>query len=113
MFLNNKKLPLIPPLLHTNRFISDFQHKAELSNDIFSNQCLLINNNSKLPTNLSQVTDRRLSPVTFSSGDIAKIIQNLNSNKVHGHVNISVRMWKICGQTSNQKFFRAGEVLLN
>ena len=52
IFLNNTKLPLIPPLFHTNRFISDFKHKAELFNDIFSNQCSLINNNSKLPTNL-------------------------------------------------------------
>ena len=65
----------------------------------FSNQCSLINNNSKLPTNLIHGTDRRLSWVTFSAGDIAKIIQNLNSNKAHRYDNISIRMLKICGDT--------------
>ena len=30
MFLNNKKIPLIPPLYYYNRFITDFKDKAEL-----------------------------------------------------------------------------------
>ena len=29
-FLNNKKIPLIPPLFHENRFITDFKEKVEL-----------------------------------------------------------------------------------
>ena len=37
--------------------------------------------------------------LTFSAGDIAKIIQNLNSNKAHGHDNISIWMLKICDDT--------------
>ena len=74
IFLNKKKIPLIPPLFHSNRFISDFEKKAKLFNDFFSNQSSLINNNSKLPTNLILVTGRRLFLVTFSAGDIAKII---------------------------------------
>ena len=65
----------------------------------FSSQCSPINNNGKLPTNLNHVTDRRLSPVTFSAGDMAKIIQNFNSNKAQKHGNISIRMLKICGDT--------------
>ena len=99
IFLNIKKIPLMPPLFHSNCFISDFKQKAELFNNFFSNQCSLINNNSKLPTNLIHITDWCLSSVTFSAGDIAKIIQNLNSNKAHGHDNISIRMLKICGDT--------------
>ena len=86
MFLNSKKIPLIPPLFHSNRFISDFKHKAELFNDFFSNQYSLIKNTN-------HVTDRRLSSVTFSAGDIAKIIQNFNSGKAYGHDNISIRMF--------------------
>ena len=35
IFLNNKKIPLIPLLFHNNRFISDFKHKTELCNDFF------------------------------------------------------------------------------
>ena len=35
-FLNNKKIPLIPPLFHENRFITDFKEKAELINSFFA-----------------------------------------------------------------------------
>ena len=65
IFLNNKKIPLIQPLYYSNHFTSDFKHKAELFNDFFSSSCLVINNNSKLPTNPNHVTDRRVSSVTF------------------------------------------------
>ena len=100
IILNNKKISMIPPLFHSNRFISDFKQKGKLFNDFFfSNQCLLINNYSKLPTSLIQVTDRHLSLITFSAGGITKIIQNLNSNKAYGHDNVSIRMLKICVDT--------------
>ena len=87
MFLNNKKIPLIPPLFNSNRiplipplfnsnrFISNFKQKSELFNDFIS--CSPINNISKLPTNLNHVTNRHLSLVTFSADDVTKIIQNL------------------------------------
>ena len=45
------------------------------------------------------MTDNRLSSVNFSQDDIAKIIQNLDPNKAHGHDNISIRMLKICGSS--------------
>ena len=57
------------------RFISDFKHKAEIFNHFFSNQCSLLNNNRKLPTNLSHITDRCISSVTFSASDIGKVIK--------------------------------------
>ena len=43
------------------------------------------------------MTNNCLSFVTFSQDDIAKIIQNLDSGKGHGHENISIRMLKVCG----------------
>lgn len=66
--------------------------------------CSLANNNSKLSANLSHITDKRLSSVTFSASDITKIFQNLSSNIAHGHDNISIKMWmlKICGDTVNK-----------
>ena len=64
---------------------------------MFSKQCSLINNASTLPTHIHYLTTNRLYSVTFSQDDIAKIIQNLVSGKVHGHNNISIRMLKICG----------------
>ena len=121
IFLNNEKIPLIPPLFHMYRtaqkmkfsitdffskydyirrklrvwsdfeeivnrklfffffeqcrFISDFKHKAEIFNHFFSNQCSLLNNNRKLSANLNHITDRCISSVTFSAGDIGKVIK--------------------------------------
>ena len=46
---------------------------------------------------MQYLTNNRLSSVTFSQDDIAKIIQNLDSGKAHGHDNTSIRMLKICG----------------
>ena len=99
IFLNNKKIPLIPPLFHENRFITDFKEKAELFNSLFSNQCSLLKNCSKLPTNLRYVTDKRLRTINFTADNADKIIENFNPNKAHGHSNISIRMLKICGDT--------------
>ena len=79
-FLNNKKIPLIPPLFHENKFVTDFKEKAE-------------------PSHLHYFTDNRLSSVSFSQDDIAKIIQNLDPNKAHCQNNISIRMLKICGSS--------------
>ena len=96
-FLNNKKIPLIPPLLYENCFITNFKEKAQLFDSFFADRCSLVSNASNLPFNFTLYTDNRLSTVTFSQDDIGKIIQNLNPNKSHGHDNISIRMLKICG----------------
>ena len=98
-FLNNKKIPLIPPLFHENRFITDFKEKAEPFNSFFAKQCSLIRNDSELPTSLTFNTDNRLSTVSFSHKDVDKSIQNSNPNKAQDHDNISIRMLKICGST--------------
>ena len=78
---------------------TDFKEKAELFNSLFSNQCSLLKNCSKLPTNLRYVTDKRLRTINFTTNNIEKIIVSLNPNKAHGHDNISIRMLKICGNT--------------
>ena len=41
-FLNNKKIPCIPPLFHQNRYITKYKDKTELFNNFFANQCSLI-----------------------------------------------------------------------
>ena len=96
-FLNNKKIPLIPPLFHENKFVTNFLEKAKLFNSFFSKQCSLINNGSTLPTHMKYLTNNRLSSISFSQEDIAKKIQNLDSGKAHGHDSISIRMLKLCG----------------
>ena len=59
-FFNNKKIPLIPPLLHGNEYVTDFKKKAELFNSFFAKQCSLISNSSELPLNLHYTTEKRL-----------------------------------------------------
>ena len=98
-FLNNKKIPLIPPLYHQGDFITNFKVKAELFNSFFASQCSLIKNDSKLPSYLNYRTDNRLSAVNFSIDDIAKILQNLDPNKAHSHDKISIRMLQLRGNS--------------
>ena len=98
-FLNNKNISLIPPLYHQGDFITNFKIKAELFNYFFARQCSLIKNDSKLPSHLNYKTDNRLLTVNFSIDDIAKILQNLDPNKVHGYNKISIRMLQLCGNS--------------
>ena len=99
IFLNNQKILLIPPLLHENCFITDSKEKVELLNSFFSNQSSLLNNCSKLPTNPRYVTGKRLSTINVTADDIEKISVSFNSNKAHGHDNISIGMLKVCADT--------------
>ena len=56
-FLNNKKIPCIPPLFHQNRYITKCEDKAELFNNFFANQRSLINNSSVFPSLLFKQTE--------------------------------------------------------
>ena len=98
-FLNNKKIPYIPPLFHENKFVTDFKEKAELFYHFFVNQCSLLSDNSALPTNLPQLTSKCLDSIHFSSSEIVKIINRLDPNKAHGHDKLSIRMIKQCGNS--------------
>ena len=55
-FLNNKKIPIIPPLFFEGKLISDFEEKAELFNNHFPSQCCLVKIASTLQ-NLEYKTD--------------------------------------------------------
>ena len=98
-FLNNKKIPCIPPLFHENKFITDFKEKAELFNQLFVNLNSLLSNNSVFSTDLPQLTIKCLDLIHFSSSDITKIISHLDPNKAHGHDMLSIRMIKLCGSS--------------
>ena len=94
-----KKSLSFPPLYHKGNFITNFRQKAERFNSFFAEQRSILQNSSKLPTNLASRTDQSLTSINFSQDDILKIIQNLNPNKAHGSDKISIRMIKICGNS--------------
>ena len=101
-FLNNKKISCIPPLFHQNRYITKCKDKAELFNNFFANHYSLINHSSVLPSLLFKQTENVISSIDFGSNDIAKIIDNLDPNKAHGHDMISIRMFKLCSDSINK-----------
>ena len=98
-FHNDKKIPSIPPIFHGNRFVANFQEKAELFSSFFAKQCSIIDNGSEIPSFLHPKTDKFLSNIRFTEKDIEKVIQNLDSDKAHGHGMISIRMLKICSKS--------------
>ena len=57
----------------------------------FLQNMLLNKKSSEHPLHLLYLTDNYLSFAIFPQDDIAKIIQNLDPNKAHGHDNISIR----------------------
>ena len=90
-FLNNRKIPCIPPLLHKDKFVTDFKEKANIFNNFFANQCFIVKNNSELPVTITKKTHKFLSTINFSTDNILKIIRKLKPNKAHGHDMISIR----------------------
>ena len=73
-----KKIPLIPPVFHDNEFVTELLHS------FYAEQCSLINNNSRLPTNFTWITEKRLDNVTFS---------------IQTTFTVSTLMLKICGNS--------------
>ena len=97
-FLNKIKIPSIPPLLVNNKFIVNVVEKASMFNTYFAEQCNILKTNSVIPE-VRYRSNKHLNDITFTSSDLSKIINDLNTNKAHGHDNISIKMIKMCGDT--------------
>ena len=100
-FLNNKKIPCIPPLLLQNRYITKYRDKAELFNNFFANQCSLINNCSVRPYVLFERTENVIPSINFSLDQFGSLDQfvKLDLNKAHGQDMISICMLKTNGNS--------------
>ena len=103
-FYNDKKIPIIPPLLVNDKFVTDIfvtniQMKASIFNKFFADQCTPLKNNSSLPVNQIFLTQSRLTSLDFNEDELLKIIRALNINKAHGHDDISIRMIEICDKS--------------
>ena len=77
-FYNGKKIPLIPPLLVNDKFVTDMKTKADIFNKFFAEQCTPLKNDSKIPINQIFLTQSRLSSLDFNEDEILKIIRALN-----------------------------------
>ena len=95
-FHNNKKIPLIPPLLIGDKFVTDIKTQANIYNKFFAEQCTPLKTYSVLPTSQNLLAQCKLQSIDFSCEEISKIIRPLDLNKVHDHDDISIRMIKIC-----------------
>ena len=99
LFYNDRKVPLVPPLLIDDKFVTDIQTKTSIFNNFFADQCQPLNNASDLPTNQIFLTQSRLGSFDFNEGEILQIIRALNINKACDHDDISIRMIKICDKS--------------
>ena len=94
-FTNWKKIPIILPLHIYDQIVTNFNEKANNFNKYFSNQCSVIDNSSKLPTDQTPYTASLLSSTDIKDSDILNILKSLDANKAHGHDDISIRMLKL------------------
>ena len=78
-FVNNKKTPMIPPLLFIDKIISNFSEKANLFNKFFASQCAPLECNNSLPP-FCLKTEKSLLSFEVSESDICAIIKNLDPN---------------------------------
>ena len=83
--LNDKEIPVIPPLFRNNNFISNVREKRELFNEHFSEQCSLIQNKSVIPSVFTPLTHNLLSSFQFTGDDIKSIINKLDPNNALTH----------------------------
>ena len=88
-FYNGKKISTIPPLFATYCLISNFKRKANLFNYFFASQCTSLENSSIIPNSQAYVTYTVVDFVKFND-HIIKAIRNLDTNKEHGHDNITI-----------------------
>ena len=93
---NGSKIPLVPPLLANNEFVTDFLVKANLSNGFFREQCRPVTTDSSLPNNQVIETVTRLSNFNIDIDTVIKLIRSLNPNKDYGCNGISIRMLNLC-----------------
>ena len=69
-FYNDRKVPLIPPVLIVDKFVTNIQTKTNIFNKFFAQQCQPLNNASDLPTNQIFLTQSRLGSLNFNEGEL-------------------------------------------
>ena len=91
---NKCRTPKIPPLLVNNLFILNCRY----FNDLFSQQCKLVIDNSVLPTH-TFLTDNRINYGTIENNEIISIIRKTNINKDTDPRGFSGQMLLLCDES--------------
>ena len=94
-FTNGRKVPVIPPLLINNEFISNFKTKANYFNRLFNQQCTVISTDSSIPSSVNLATNETVTKINFDEQLISKLVVALNPNKAHDHDGLSILMLQI------------------
>ena len=81
IFFNGSKVPLIPPLLVNNEFVTDVLDKVNVFNDFFREQYRRIVNDSSRPNNQTIETVTRLSDINIATDTIIKLVRSLDPKK--------------------------------
>ena len=79
-FANGSKVPVIPPLLINNEFISNFITKANYFKRFFNQQCTAISSDSSIPSSVNLATNETVTTINFDKQLISKLIVALNPN---------------------------------
>ena len=66
-FANGRKVPVIPPLLINNEFISNFKTEANYFSRFFNQQCTAISTDSSIPFSVNLATNEAVTIVTLMS----------------------------------------------
>ena len=85
-FVNGTNISLIPLLLAGNQLVPNLLVKANLFNDYFSKQCMIIDNNRSITAKITFENKERLSTFEICSDDIIKLVRSLDPNKARGHI---------------------------
>ena len=93
--VNKAKAPNLPLLLENGPFDTDFSAKAQLFNDHFIHQCMVINTGSVVPQHDTSASFSLIHDAPIYEEQILNIIRSLNPNRAHGWDEISIRMIKL------------------
>ena len=93
--LNRKKVMSIPPIIEDNIFVTNFEEKVVIFNDLFVKQCSLMVNKSQIPESLPRKTQANLTRIDVPMDKIVTLINQLNCSKANGCDDISIRMLKL------------------
>ena len=88
---NKKKLTNIPPIFENDRYIPNFQQKADIFSAYFADQCNIYDNGRALPVTLSRA-NASLSHVNITHNQIVDVIQKCSAKQASGCDEISVAM---------------------